>query len=93
MPSSATTRAATSRGFPIRPWIRVPVNLWRIHATYFYRVSPLLDLGAGAGVMIFTGEGFDSQSHFVMTPLSLVFTPLGFIRSSPRPRSGAACFA
>ena len=26
------------------------VNLWRIHATYFYRVSPLLDLGAGAGV-------------------------------------------
>ena len=59
------------------------VNLWRVHATYFYRVSPLLDLGAGAGVMIFTGEGFDSQSHFVMTPLSLVFTPLGFIRSTP----------
>jgi hypothetical protein len=60
------------------------VNMWRIHATYFYRVSPLLDLGAGAGVMIFTGEGFDSQSHFVMTPLSLVFTPLGFIRSTPK---------
>jgi len=60
------------------------VNLWRIHATYFYRVSPLLDLGAGAGVAIFTGEGFDSQTHFVLTPLSLVFTPLGFIRSSPK---------
>ena len=60
------------------------VNLWRIHATYFYRVSPLLDLGAGAGVAIFTGEGFDSQTHFVITPLSLVFTPLGFIRSSSK---------
>ena len=60
------------------------VSLWRVHATYFYRVSPLLDLGAGAGVAIFTGEGFDSQTHFVLTPLSVVFTPLGFIRSSPK---------
>jgi len=70
--------------FADTPWDTRMVNLWRIHATYFYRVSPLLDLGAGAGVMIFTGEGFDSQSHFVVTPLSLVFTPLGFIRSSPK---------
>ena len=28
------------------------------HATYIYRVSPLLDLGAGAGVMIFHRRGF-----------------------------------
>jgi hypothetical protein len=58
------------------------VHLIRLHSTYMYRISPLLDIGAGAGVMIFTGDGFDSQSHPVVTPLAITFTPLGFIRSS-----------
>jgi hypothetical protein len=60
------------------------VHLWRIHADYMYRVSPLLDVGAGAGVHIFSGDGFDAHSNFVLTPLSIIFTPLGYIRSSDK---------
>jgi hypothetical protein len=60
------------------------VRLWRLHATYYHRISPMLDIGAGAGVIIFTGDGFDHQSHPVVTPVEVVLTPLGFIRSSPR---------
>jgi len=59
------------------------VRLWRLHSTYYYRVSPLLDIGAGGGVIIFTGDGFNGQSHPVVTPVEAVFVPLGFIRSSP----------
>ena len=60
------------------------VHLIRLQANYMYRISPLLDLGAGGGVIIFTGDGFDSQSHPVVTPLSVTFTPLGFIRDTPK---------
>ena len=60
------------------------VHLIRLQSHYMYRISPLLDLGASGGVIIFTGDGFDSQSHPVVTPLAVTFTPLGFIRDTPK---------
>jgi hypothetical protein len=70
--------------FSDTPTDRRPVHMTRVHSTYMYRVSPILDVGVGAGVLILSGDGFDNQTHAVATPLALTFTPLGFIRSSPR---------
>jgi hypothetical protein len=69
--------------FSDTPNDRATVHLWRLHSTYYLRISPLLDIGAGGGVLIFTGDGFEHQSHPVVTPVEIVFVPLGFIRSSP----------
>jgi hypothetical protein len=73
--------SGSNQRFSDTPTDQRPVHLTRIHATYFYRVSPLLDVGAGGGVMILTGDGFDNQTKFTITPFSMVFTPLGFIRT------------
>jgi hypothetical protein len=59
------------------------VHLTRIHSTYMYRVSPVIDVGVGAGFMIFSGSGFDNQVHGVLTPVSVTFTPFGFLRKGP----------
>lgn len=70
--------------FSDTPNDRATVHLWRLHSTYYLRVSPILDIGAGGGVYIFTGGGFDHQTHPIVTPVEAILVPLGFIRSSPR---------
>jgi hypothetical protein len=48
----------------------------RVEGMYHYRVSDLVQLGAGAGIMRFTGEGFDDALvRDVLTPVSLVLAP------------------
>jgi hypothetical protein len=58
----------------------LPVNASRIEATYSYRVSPMLDVGVGAGALVFTGDGFSNQLHPIITPVQMTFVPLGFLR-------------
>jgi hypothetical protein len=70
--------------FTDTPGDRRTVHMIRVHSTYMYRASPMLDVGVGGGVLILTGEGFENQTHPVLTPLAVTFTPFGFIRSSPR---------
>jgi hypothetical protein len=40
------------------------------------RVSPVLDVGGGAGYIYFMGEGFNSFGRWTTTPLSLLISPL-----------------
>lgn len=58
-----------------------PVNSSRILVNFYYRLSPMFDIGAGGGAFIFTGDGFENQMHPILTPLALTMTPFGFVRS------------
>jgi hypothetical protein len=65
---------------PDDPLNKLPVNLFRIGATYSYRVSSMLDVGIGVGAFVFSGEGFTHQTHAFLTPLSVSFVPFGLLR-------------
>jgi hypothetical protein len=70
---------------PQAPLNALPVREFRIGATYSYRVSPMLDVGAGAGAMIFTGDGFTNQTHPFVTPLAVSWVPFGLVRDPKHP--------
>ena len=55
------------------------VRATRFVVNYSYRFHPMIDLGVGAGVLVFSGDDFRNQSHPVVSPLTLTFTPLGFL--------------
>ena len=67
---------------------RTPVNTSRFLINYYYRFSPMLDVGVGGGAFIFTGDGFDNQAHPVLTPIALTFTPLGFLHGEKSAKWG-----
>jgi hypothetical protein len=58
----------------------LPVHATRVLVNYQYRFHPMVDLGVGVGAIIFSGEDFTNQTHPVLTPLTLTFTPLGFLK-------------
>ena len=58
----------------------LPVHATRVMVNYQYRFHPMLDLGVGAGTIVFSGDDFANQTHPVLTPLTMTFTPLGFIK-------------
>ena len=72
----------------VDPNNRTPVNTSRFMVNYYYRFSPMLDVGVGAGTFVFTGDGFDNQWHPLLTPLSLTFTPLGFLHGEKSAKWG-----
>ena len=41
----------------------------------------MFDIGAGGGALSLTGDGFENQTHPILTPLALTVTPFGFVRS------------
>jgi hypothetical protein len=55
------------------------VRATRVLVNYYYRFNSMLDVGVGAGWFNFTGADFQNQVHPILTPLTLTFTPLGFI--------------
>jgi len=59
----------------------LPVRATRVVVNYYYRVHPMLDVGVGAGALIFSGDGFSNQVHPVLAPLNVTLTPLGYLRS------------
>jgi hypothetical protein len=77
-----------SRFETVDPNNRASINTSRILVNYYYRVSPMLDVGVGAGALIFTGDGFDNQTHPVLTPIALTFTPLGFLHGETSAKWG-----
>jgi hypothetical protein len=68
--SDATTEAQNT----------LPVHATRVLVSYQYRFHPMLDLGVGVGAIVFSGDDFANQTHPVLTPLTMTFTPLGFMR-------------
>jgi len=58
----------------------LPVNATRLEGTYSYRVSPMVDVGVGAGALVFSGDGFANQVHPFVTAVQMTFVPLGFLR-------------
>ena len=72
----------------VDPNNKTPVNTSRITVNYYYRFSPMLDVGVGAGTFVFTGNGFDNQWHALVTPLTLTFTPLGFLHGETSAKWG-----
>jgi hypothetical protein len=72
----------------VDPNNRTPVNTSRVLVNYYYRFSPMLDVGVGGGAFIFTGDGFDNQAHAVLTPIALTFTPLGFLHGEKSAKWG-----
>jgi len=58
----------------------LPVHATRVMVNYQYRFHPMLDLGVGVGGIVFSGDDFTNQTHPVLTPLTMTFTPLGFIK-------------
>lgn len=77
-----------SRFENVDPNNRTPVNTSRFLVNYYYRFSPMLDVGVGTGMFMFTGDGFDNQPHPVLTPLALTFTPFGFLHSEKSAKWG-----
>ena len=52
------------------------VRALKLMGMYHYRVSPNVDLGAGAGLLRVTGEGFpEPLSRTILTPVSLFVSP------------------
>ncbi len=68
-------------GVTTDPLNNAPVNTSRILVNFYYRLSPMFDIGAGGGAFFFTGDGFDNQTHPILTPLAVTFTPFGYWRS------------
>jgi len=52
------------------------VNVLQVSGLYMFRLHRALDAGLGAGVMRFSGEGFDPLLRFTLVPASLSFRPL-----------------
>jgi hypothetical protein len=65
----------------VDPLNTAPVNSSRILVNFYYRLSPMFDIGAGGGAFIFTGDGFENQTHPILTPLAVTFTPFGYWHS------------
>jgi len=47
---------------------------------FSFRVHPMLDIGVGVGTLTFTGDGFDNQTHAILTPLQVTLVPFGMLR-------------
>jgi hypothetical protein len=58
----------------------LPVHATRVLVNYQYRFHPMIDLGVGVGAIVFSGEDFTNQTHPILTPLTLTFTPLAFLK-------------
>jgi hypothetical protein len=65
-----------------------PVHATRVIGNYYYRFHPMLDLGVGAGVIVFSGDDFTNQVHPILSPLTLKFTPFGFLHGDKSLRWG-----
>jgi hypothetical protein len=70
------------------PQNTLPVHATRVLANYYYRFHPMLDLGVGAGVVVFSGDDFSKQVHPILSPLTLTFTPFGFLHDEKNIRWG-----
>ena len=70
------------------------IHQQRIVATYMYRVSPMLDVGVGGGVLWLTGDApppassFDAQVHPIFIPVAVTFTPLGMLHGPKSIKAG-----
>lgn len=62
------------------PQNALPVHATRVLVNYQYRFHPMLDLGVGVGALVFSGDDFSNQTHPILSPLTLTFTPLGFLK-------------
>jgi hypothetical protein len=51
------------------------INAFKLMAFYRYYPDPHLSIGLGAGYMPFFGDGFESFTRGVLTPLSVVYAP------------------
>jgi len=80
--------------FPDTPADQGVIHQQRIAATYMYRVSPMLDVGVGGGVMWLTGDApppassFDAQVHPIFIPVAVTFTPLGMLQGPTSIKAG-----
>ena len=54
---------------------RRSVKAWRLMGMYHYHAHRWLEVGAGAGLMPVFGEGFDSFTRGLLTPVSLRIAP------------------
>jgi hypothetical protein len=52
------------------------IKAYTFEPTYMVRVTPVLDLGAGAGFMVFSGSGFNAVRKFISTPFIVSIAPL-----------------
>lgn len=60
------------------------INALTIEPEFMVRLHPLIDVGAGLGIETYWGEGFDSFSHFVTTPLIVSISPLAALHPDNR---------
>jgi hypothetical protein len=60
------------------------VNVLQTSWLYMFRLHPSLDAGVGAGVMRFSGHGFDPFLRFTLVPASLSFRPLALTSQKNR---------
>jgi hypothetical protein len=80
--------------FPDTPGDVGVIHQQRVSATYMYRVSPMLDVGVGGGVLWLTGDApppassFDAQVHPIFIPVTMTFTPLGLLHGSTSTKAG-----
>jgi hypothetical protein len=58
------------------------VKLFKLAPRYTFRIHPMLDIGAGAGMYRFSGDGFNAFTRATLTPLQMSFFPLGWLEKS-----------
>jgi hypothetical protein len=72
----------------LEPQNSLPLNIQRFDVNYSYRVSPMLDIGVGIGAYIYSGEGFEKQTHLTFTPIQMSLVPLGFLQGETSKKWG-----
>ena len=73
--------------FEDTPGDRRAVHAFELGASYTFRLVSALDAGFGAGMVRFSGEGFDSFSRIVLTPILLSFAPFAIHNNVPAARA------
>ena len=62
------------------------ITLQKFGVTYMTRLSPILDIGFGGGVLAFTNTGTGAVVFPQVTPVAATFVPFGYLRSSEAQR-------
>ena len=68
------------KDLPDTPENRREVNVLQVSGLYMFRLHPAVDVGAGAGTMRLSGEGFDAIWRFTLVPTSVAVRPFAFVK-------------
>jgi hypothetical protein len=67
------------KDLPDTPENRREVNVLQVSGLYMFRLHPAVDVGAGAGTMRLSGDGFDPIWRFTLVPANVAVRPFALV--------------